>query len=690
MFKNLFYILSIFVLTSSALSRRIDPVKMSCTIVNNDGSVTFYWKNPIIPTDFKQFVFYQSNNGIVFNKLDSSNIALTNNYTHQTLQGNISQQFYYVEIISQSGESSISDTIGTIYFQLDNNSPDFDKADLYWTKVADIPPEGSNGWYQIYWDYPDGNWNFIDSSQNDSYSRDLVVCFDSINFKIELENSFCNSTSNIRGDLFKDVGYPQTVDFDSVSIQDSKTVLGWAQSQSADVVGYILYRYEQSTWLAFDTVAGISTTFYTDTLFNPCEQNYEYAIAAIDSCGNRSEGSFLQPQRPILFYDIGYNVCNKQDTLIWEQYENPDPELGNYIVWRSDNGGAFVPIATVQPQPAPNPPVGINAGQMWFIDSDIVPGTVYRYFIQAAFGGKSSSSCIKEMSSYSYKVPDYIYFANADVLADNQIELNIDVDTTVFSCLWEIFRSGIPGSSGSLVYSLSKEDLSSFPLNYFDAEADPLSTSYDYYAIVNDSCGFETYTSNILSTMYLQGSKPDEQTNRLNWSPLEGWETEVEKYYIFRVSGTDDGSAPIDSVDALTYNYDDIIDAAQASDGKFTYWIEALQKPGGYYDYEALSKSNRIDLFFESDIFFPNAFKPSSATNKEFKPVFNFFSGSDYLLQVYNRWGQLIFLSEQADKGWDGLYKGKKQKSGVFIYRLSYKNVYGISVERKGSFMLVD
>jgi gliding motility-associated-like protein len=663
---------------------------MACTIINNDGSVTFYWKNPIIPTNFKQFVFYNSNNGIDFNKLDSSSIAITNNYTHQTLLGNISQQFYYVEIVSQTGESSISDTIGTMFFQLDNNAPDFNKADLYWTKVADIPPDGSNGWHQIYWDYPDGNWNFIDSSQNDNYSMDVTVCFDSIIFKIELENSFCSSISNIRGDWFKDVEYPQAIGFDSISIIDSKTVLGWTPSQSPDVVGYILYRNEQNTWLAFDTVAGISTTFYTDTLFNPCEQNHEYAIAAIDSCGNKSEGSFLQPQRPILFYDIGYNVCNKLDTLIWEQYENPDPALENYLVWRSDNGGSFVQIAAVQAQPAPNPPAGISADQMWFIDKDIIPGTDYKYFIQAAFGGKSSSSCIKEINSYSYIIPDRIYFANADVLADNQIELNIEVDTTVYSCVWEIYRSDIPGSNGNMIYSVSKENSNSNPLNYLDGEADPQSMPYDYYAIVNDSCGFKVHTSNILSTIHLQGSKPNEQTNRLNWSPFGGWETEVEKYYIFRISGTENGTSPIDSVDAFTFNYDDIIDATEAASGKFTYWIEAVQKTGGNYNYGSHSNSNRIDLYLESSIFFPNAFKPSSTTNNEFKPIFNFFSGSDYLFQVYNRWGHLIFVSEQADKGWDGFYKNKKQESGVFIYRLSYKNVYGISVEQKGSFMLVE
>lgn len=692
MHKYLIYILLFCFIIVSGQSRAADAVKMKCVVVNADGSITFYWENPVIPGDFSKFIYYHSNNGINFSKLDSSSVSTTNFYTHATTAGNSSQQFYFVDIVSQSGISTSSDTVGSIFFQLDNNAPDFNKADLYWTKVSEPPPDGSNGQYNVYWDYPDGVWKLINSSTSDNYSFDINVCFDSINFKIELENTFCTSVSNVRGNWFKDVEYPQIIDFDSISVNNSQTVLGWTPSQSQDVVGYILYRNELSTWQAFDTVMGINNTFYTDIVFSPCEITKEYAIAAIDSCGNKSEGSFLQPQKPIFIYEPAYNVCEKQDTLVWEQYENSSPEIDNYFVWRSTNGGAFENIATLDASPNPNPPQGINSNQMWFIDEDINPGNTYQYYVQAKFGNRTSSSCIKEIVSYSYKIPQHLYLANADVFPDNQIQLSIDVDDDVFSCTWEIYRSEEGNPQTDLIKSISFNELQSNPLVYSDADANPETSPFQYYTIVKDSCKIKVIESNILKTIHLSGSKVNEQTNLLEWNEFEGWETDVEKYYIYRISSMDDGSVPFDSVDAFTFSYEDIIDAALATNGKFTYWIQAKQLSGGQYDYKAKSNSNRIDLFLESNIFFPTAFKPSSAisTNSEFKPIFNFFSGSNYNFMIYNRWGQLIFESNEADKGWNGKYQGQVQSSGLYIYRLTYQNVYGQNIERKGSFMLID
>lgn len=676
----------------SGQSRAADPVKMKCVLVNADGSITFYWENPIDLSDFGKFVYYHSNNGINFSKLDSSSVSTTNFYTHTTTAGNSSQQFYYVDIVTLSGISAASDTVGSIYLQLDNNDPDFNKADLYWTKVSEPPPDGSNGQYNVYWDYPDGNWKLINSSTADIYSFDINVCFDSINFKIELENSFCTSVSNVRGNWFKDVEYPQTIDFDSISVNNSKTVLGWSSSQSQDVMGYILYRNESSTWQAFDTVFDINNTIYTDTVFSPCEISKEYAIAAIDSCGNKSEGSFLQPQKPIFIYEIGYNVCEKQDTLVWEQYENSSPQIDNYFVWRSTNGGNFEKIATLGPNPTPDPPDGINNKQMWYIDEGINPGNIYQYYVQASFGNRTSSSCIKEIVSYSYKIPQHLYLANADVFPDNQIELSIDVDEDVFDCTWEIYRSAEGNPQIDLVSSISFQDLNLNPIIYNDADANPQTNPYYYYAIVKDSCEIKVIESNIIKTIHLRGSKVDKQTNLLKWNALEGWETDVEKYYIYRISSTDDGSIPFDSVDAFTFTYEDKIDETLATDGKFTYWVQAKQKAGGHFDYKANSNSNRIDLFLESNIFFPTAFKPSSAItiNNEFKPIFNFFSGSNYKFTIYNRWGQLIYETEDTEAGWNGTYQGQKQSSGLYIYRLTYQNIYSQNIERKGSFMLVD
>ena len=664
---------------------------MNCTQVNADGSVSINWTNPGDITDFFAFEIYYSQSLVSgYSKIATIN-SITDSYTHTAAQGYLQQQYYYVKIVDNSSTFYISDTLSTIFLQLDNNEPDFNKAYLYFSFVSDPPPEGSTGDYQIYWDYPDGNWNLIGSSDNGEFYRDVIVCYDSINFKVELENeNGCSSVSNTVGNWFKDVDYPEQTVFDSVSINDnSEAIFGWQPSISGDVVGYIIYQLQAGIWVAFDTVIGQNNTFYSDTRFNACLENIAYSIAAIDSCGNKSEGSFLKPLRPIFLYDIGFNVCAQQDTLVWEKYLNSETPLEHYLVWRNQNASGFVIADTVDAIPAPNPPSGIQPNQMWYIDQGIDPGSGYEYFVQAVFGDNTSSSCKKTVDSYSYKLPQHIYFANADVLPSNEIELTVDVDTSVYSCTWELIRY----DPLSIVYdnfsSTQKSQLQEFPLNILDNNVEPQTTYYEYFAIVYDSCGIQRLdSSNTLRTIYLSGNKPDEATNQINWNAFEGWETLIEKYYIYRQSGNASTFLLLDSVNGQTTTYNDIIEPEQASNGKFSYFIEAKQTTGGEYNYQAFSRSNITDLFFDSEVFFPNAFRPGGI-NYEFKPLFTYFSGSDYLLQIYNRWGQMIFETNNSDEGWDGTADGKTLSSNLFVYRLSYKNIHGLEIEKKGTVMLV-
>jgi len=676
-------------LLSGKLLAVSDPVQLNCTVVNADGSVTLSWENPADLSNFFAYDIYHSS-GSTYSKI-ASVTTVTNSFTHNITQGNTAQQFYFVKIVDNSSIFYDSDTLGTIYLQLDNNDPDFNKADLYFTKVSVPSPTGTLGNYNIYWDYPDGSWNLIDNTNESPFAKDVIVCYDTINFKVELENqSGCKSVSNTVGNWFKDVDYPEATVFDSVSINNnSETVFGWQPSPSGDVVGYILYDYIGSGF-SFDTVWGINNTFYVDSRFDACNESHQYAIAAIDSCGNKSEGSFLKPLQPVLLYNIGYNICAQQDTLVWEQYINATPDIEHYLIWRSENGIDFEIIDTVAAQPAPNPPSGIQADQMWFIDEGIDPGISYIYYVQAVFGAFTSSSCKKTVDSYTYRVPQHIYFANADVLPSDEIELTLDVDTSVYSCIWELYRFDPLNNTEEAFSITERSNLDGFPLSAIDSDVEPKNTSYNYYALVYDSCGIKRLDqSNTLTTIHLSGSKPDEPTNRLEWNAFEGWETTVEKYFIYRQSGMESSFTLLDSVDGQTFEYDDLIDPEQASDGKFSYFVEAKQSAGGIYNYRALSRSNIFDLFFDSEIFFPNAFRPGG-TNSSFKPLFTYFSGSDYLLQIYNRWGQLVFETTDSEEGWNGTVEGKTQSSGLFVYRLTYKNIHNLSIEKKGTVVLVN
>jgi len=75
--------------------------------------------------------------------------------------------------------------------------------------------------------------------------------------------------------------------------------------------------------------------------------------------------------------------------------------------------------------------------------------------------------------------------------------------------------------------------------------------------------------------------------------------------------------------------------------------------------------------------YIPNTFTPDGdPSNNYFKPVFT--SGIDpynYSLQIYDRWGELLFESLNPQIGWDGSYgiNGNLVQSGTYTYRIRFK-----------------
>lgn len=72
-------------------------------------------------------------------------------------------------------------------------------------------------------------------------------------------------------------------------------------------------------------------------------------------------------------------------------------------------------------------------------------------------------------------------------------------------------------------------------------------------------------------------------------------------------------------------------------------------------------------------LYFPNSFTPDGdGINDIFKP----YSGGvfkSYRLEIFNRWGQLVFKTDRPDIGWDGRIKGVMQNSGIFVWNCNYQ-----------------
>lgn len=73
-------------------------------------------------------------------------------------------------------------------------------------------------------------------------------------------------------------------------------------------------------------------------------------------------------------------------------------------------------------------------------------------------------------------------------------------------------------------------------------------------------------------------------------------------------------------------------------------------------------------------VFVPNAFTPDGDEfNQTFKPVLTGIDVHNYQMIIFNRWGELIFETNNPEVGWDGTYGGEIVQDGIYTWSLQYK-----------------
>ena len=87
--------------------------------------------------------------------------------------------------------------------------------------------------------------------------------------------------------------------------------------------------------------------------------------------------------------------------------------------------------------------------------------------------------------------------------------------------------------------------------------------------------------------------------------------------------------------------------------------------------------SLQLDINVNQDaiIFAPNSFTPDGdGLNDSWYPTISTGIDEDFFsVQIYNRWGELIFEATDFISSWDGTYKGMQAPIGTYTYRIGFK-----------------
>ena len=121
---------------------------------------------------------------------------------------------------------------------------------------------------------------------------------------------------------------------------------------------------------------------------------------------------------------------------------------------------------------------------------------------------------------------------------------------------------------------------------------------------------------------------------------------------------------------------------AQGVEGGLEYWVEV------YFDGCPGYDTIVIDEYPYCTADVPSAFSPNNDGTNDI--LFVMGSGIDTLdFKVFNRYGELVFETNDINEGWDGTYLGEKQEEEVYIYYLKAICFDGLITEKKGNITLL-
>jgi gliding motility-associated-like protein len=111
-----------------------------------------------------------------------------------------------------------------------------------------------------------------------------------------------------------------------------------------------------------------------------------------------------------------------------------------------------------------------------------------------------------------------------------------------------------------------------------------------------------------------------------------------------------------------------------------------VSNDAGCFDIDSIN----VHLFkLDAGIYVPTGFTPNGdGSNDYFHPIIIGMKSLD-LFRVYNRWGQLMYSGNDAQKGWDGTFGGKGQDPATYVWYAEGTDYKNNKIRKKGYVVLI-
>lgn len=412
----------------------------------------------------------------------------------------------------------------------------------------------------------------------------------------------------------------------------------------------ILYRLEIATNNA-TTFQQLKTIYNktADTVINlKTDDNYYcFRLAAFDPCNNITVNS---PTICSTNFDLA--VRNNAIDLTWA---TNSAGISNFLLARNASDGTVLTTTTTGSP---------------YADLGVTCGIEYCYQLTTHYpNGSESISLAKCGTGYSSDIPPAIDNITA-LVGQNSVTLEWDTDINFIPKEFSIEKS-IQGNYTFLATTAQ------------NAFADPeykIEDASCYKISYRDACDNQSPASLEACPIRLNGNLQKDNAVSLTWSAYAGWTSGVSGYIIEKYS--QDGQLLQTFQAGTSTSYLD--DTDDLSYQTFLYIVKATAVETDL----GQAISNRVGILKDPNLFHPTAFTPNGDNLNDIFTVFGQYV-VDFEMDIFNRWGELLFTTDNLEQGWDGTFRGNEMPEGTYTFIAHIKDRAGRTFKRSGSVLLL-
>lgn len=641
-------------------SRAQVPVPVNfCGSMNPDGTFALTWETPPGADPDLNYELYRDD-GTGFVLINTQAPATNTGFTDFGLDPD-QVNGYYVRSALSGDFSENSEVIFNMVLSL--NVLGQSVAALSWTEPYDPMPPGI---YEVYRALPDEAPELRATLNETAFNDTLAgICEDTVaTYFVEFVGADCTMRSQTAEEEFIDVVPPPQPVIET-ALTDPATgdiLVYWSPVVAPDLD---LYRIQDIDLLnqQFINIGVVQAGEPTEFLYAGAGENGEktLAVIAFDLCGN--DASFAGTATT-MFAEADYSECGTDAMVSWTPYEGWAEGVETYEIKALIDGAAEQLMGAV-------------TGDETFFIAEVEPNREYCFFVEAVSAGNQRNSTSNEACvTTDYPViPEVVYNSYVTVIDNSTVEVALLQDPESEGVTYELFRARQAGGFVSLgTFGQTGQE----QLIYTDTDLDTRNLSYRYKWEAYDGCGVFIGESNVGRSMTLTTlADTRELANVLTWTAYDDWENGVERYRIERRVGSDGPFEAYAETDGESTVFTDNVEEFRFEEGEFCYRIIAEEAPNSY---GSSSESSTVVRCVTQPpvMWIPSAIMTDGQPeNQVFKPVAAFIDFDSFRMEIYNKWGERLFTSEDAEEGWDGTYRGGPVPPDMYRYIISYNDGSG-------------